>query len=103
MRNYEAMVIVDGRLEEGEIQKAVDRFVTSIAESGGEVGNVDRWGNRRYAYEIDHQNEGYYVVIDFRAPEEAVDRLKRLLQISDEVIRGKIVRLEEEQKAKAAG
>ena len=92
MRNYEAMVIVDGRLEEGDIQKAVDRFVASIGETGGEVGTVDRWGTRRFAYEINHQNEGYYAVVAFKAPEEAVDRLKRLLQISDEFIRGKIVR-----------
>jgi small subunit ribosomal protein S6 len=103
MRNYEAMVIVDGRLEEGDIQKAVDRFVTSIGETGGEVGTVDRWGSRRFAYEINHQNEGYYIVVAFKAPEDAVDRLKRLLQISDEFIRGKIVHLEEEQVAKAAG
>jgi small subunit ribosomal protein S6 len=103
MRNYEAMVIVDGRLEEGDIQKAVDRFVTSIGETGGEVGTVDRWGTRRFAYEINHQNEGYYLVVAFKAPEDAVDRLKRLLQISDEFIRGKILHLEEEQVAKAAG
>jgi small subunit ribosomal protein S6 len=103
MRNYEAMVIVDGRLEEGDIQKAVDRFVASIGEVGGEVGSVDRWGTRRFAYEINHQNEGYYAVIDFRAAEEAVDRLKRLLQISDEFIRGKILNLEGVQEAKAAG
>jgi small subunit ribosomal protein S6 len=103
MRNYEAMVIVDGRLEEGDIQKAVDRFVTSIGETGGEVGTVDRWGSRRFAYEINHQNEGYYIVVAFKAPEDAVDRLKRLVQISDEFIRGKILHLEAEQVAKAAG
>lgn len=92
MREYEAMVIVDARLEEGDIQKAVDRFVNAIGETGGEVDGVDRWGNRKFAYEIDHQREGYYFVTKFRAAEDAVDRLKRLLLISDEFIRGKIVR-----------
>lgn len=92
MRNYEAMVIVDARLEEGDIQKAVDRFVTAISESGGEVAGVDRWGVRRFAYEIDHRNEGYYFVANFSAPEDAIEKLKRLLQISDEFVRGKIVR-----------
>jgi small subunit ribosomal protein S6 len=91
MRKYEAMVIVDARLEEGDIQKAVDRFLGVIAEAGGEVTGVDRWGNRRFAYEIDHQNEGYYFVTIFNAPEDAVDKLRRVLQISDEFIRGKIV------------
>ena len=95
MRDYEAMVIVDARLEEGDIQKAVERFVESIGEAGGQVGTVDRWGNRRFAYEIDHQNEGYYFVAPFRASEDAIEPLKRSIQISDELIRGKIVRLPE--------
>ena len=94
MRNYEAMVIVDARLEEGDIQKAVDRFTEAIGEVGGEVGGVDRWGVRKFAYEINHQKEGYYFIANFTAPEDAVDRLKRLLQISDEFIRGKILQPE---------
>lgn len=91
MRKYEAMVIVDSRLDEGDIQKAVDRFLESIRETGGEVGGVDRWGTRRFTYEINHQNEGYYFVTTFNAPENAIERLRRFLQISDEFIRGKIV------------
>ena len=105
MRDYEAMVIVDARLEEGDIQKAVDRFTTTITETGGKVGKVDRWGNRRFAYEINHQHEGYYFVVEFSAPEAAIEQLKRLLQISDEYIRGKILRPEgaqPEQKAAAS-
>ena len=94
MRDYEAMVIVDARLEEGEIQKAVEKFTSVITETGGTVGKVDRWGNRRFAYEIAHQHEGYYFVVEFSATEATVEQLKRTLQISDEFIRGKIVRPE---------
>ena len=91
MRDYEAMVIVDASLEEGDIQKAVDRFLEVVTESGGTVGTVDRWGVRRFAYEIAHKNEGYYFVANFRAPEDVVEKLRRTLQISDEFIRGKIL------------
>jgi small subunit ribosomal protein S6 len=94
MRRYEAMVIVDARLDEGDQQKAVDRIVGVITDSGGRVSKVDRWGVRRFAYEIAHQREGYYFVADFTAPEETVDSLKRTIQISDEFIRGKVVRPE---------
>lgn len=94
MRDYEAMVIVDARLEEGDIQKAVDRFLGGVTDSGGEVVGVDRWGLRKFAYEIGHQNEGYYFVTTFKASSETVDKLKRTLQISDEYIRGKIIRPE---------
>ena len=94
MRNYEAMVIVDAALEEGDIQKAVDRFSTAVTELGGEVTKVDRWGVRRFAYEIAHKNEGYYFVAGLKLPEDSIDRLRRMLQISDEYIRGKVVRPE---------
>jgi small subunit ribosomal protein S6 len=94
VRRYEAMVIVDARLEEGDRQKAVDKVVGVISDAGGQVANVDRWGVRRFAYEIAHQREGYYFVADFTAPEDTVDTLKRTIQISDEYIRGKIVRPE---------
>jgi small subunit ribosomal protein S6 len=94
MRKYEAMVIVDARLDEGDQQKAVDRILGIITDAGGRVNKVDRWGVRRFAYEIAHQREGYYFVADFTAPQETVDSLKRTFQISDEFIRGKVVRPE---------
>ena len=92
MRTYEAMAIVDARLEEGDIQKAVDRLLKVITDAGGEIDHVDRWGVRRFAYEIDHQREGYYFVANFRAERDAVERLNRTLQIGDEFVRGKVVR-----------
>ena len=93
MRTYEAMVIVDARLEEGDIQKAVDKFVATIGDVGGALSNLDRWGNRRFAFEIAHQHEGYYFVATFTAPETSIDTVKRMVQISDEFVRGKIVQL----------
>ena len=94
MRKYEALVIIDASLEEGEIQKAVDRFSTAVTDSGGELGVVDRWGIRRFAYEIDHKHEGYYFLANFNAPVDAIAQLERTIRISDEFIRGKIVRPE---------
>lgn len=101
MRDYEAMVIVDARLEEGDIQKAVDRFNGIITDSGGRVTKVDRWGVRRFAYEINHIKEGYYFVTTFQAGEDVVEPLNRLLLISDEFIRGKILQPEGKDAPKA--
>ncbi len=94
MRPYEVMVIFDSGLEEDAIRAVLDRVTSLVQAQGGRPGRVDRWGKRRFAYEINHQYEGYYFVTTFTAPEDAVDRLKRTLQISDEFIRGKIVRPE---------
>jgi small subunit ribosomal protein S6 len=90
--SYEAMVIVDAGLEEGDIQKAVDRFLSVVTDSGGEVSSVDRWGVRRFAYEIDHKNEGYYFVTSFQASPDTVQKLNQTLRIADEFVRGKILR-----------
>jgi small subunit ribosomal protein S6 len=94
VRSYEAMVIVDGRLEEGDIQRAVDKFLGVITDGGGQVAGVDRWGVRRFAFEIDHQDKGYYFVANFSASEDVIVKLNRTLQISDEFVRGKIMRPE---------
>lgn len=94
MRAYEALVIVDSALEEADIEQAIERFLEVIKTSGGEVTAVDKWGTRRFAYEIDHRKEGYYFVASFRAEDKVVDDLKRTVQISDEFIRSKIVRPE---------
>ena len=56
------------------------------------MSGFDRWRNRKIAYEINHLKEGYYFITRFSAAEDVVDRLKRLLLISDEFIRGKIIR-----------
>lgn len=94
MRTYEAMVIVDSSLEEGDVQKAVDRFLGIVTDSGGTLGAVDRWGVRKFAYEIDHKNEGYYFVAGFSATQDTIEQLNQTLRVSDEFIRGKIIRPE---------
>lgn len=94
MRSYEALVIVDSALEEGEIQKAVDRFGAAITDAGGELAGIDRWGTRRFAYEIAHKHDGYYFLANFSAPEDAIAKLERTIRISDEFVRGKITRPE---------
>ena len=92
MRNYEAMVIVDPRLEEPAIQQAVDKF-TKVIETKGEVAKIDTWGRRRLAFEINHLNEGHYVVASFKAEASLIQELDRLFEIGEEYIRAKIVRV----------
>lgn len=86
------MVIVDPRLDDAAIDQAVSRF-TSAIEAKGELLNTDVWGRRKFAYEIDHLNEGYYVVAGFRASGELTEELDRLFGIGEEYLRAKVVRL----------
>jgi small subunit ribosomal protein S6 len=93
MRPYEVMVILDAGLDEEVIRATVDRTTDLITARGGILGKVDRWGKRRFAYELHHKNEGYYVVIEATAEPAVMAELARMLRLADEVIRHKIIRL----------
>jgi small subunit ribosomal protein S6 len=91
-RQYEVMLILDPRLDDANIQQAVDRYVGVISQRGGEATKVDHWGRRKFSYEINHLNEGYYVVADVAAEPATMTELDRVLGLADELIRHKIVR-----------
>lgn len=93
MRPYEVMLIFDASLEEETIRAAVDRYAEFIRTRGGNPGRVDRWGKRRFAYELRHRWEGYYVVLEATAEPAVMDELHRMLSLADEVIRHKVVRI----------
>jgi small subunit ribosomal protein S6 len=93
MRLYEVMVIFHSGQEAEAIQAAVRRFGSVVSEREGSVSRVDEWGRRRFAYEMEHHKDGIYVVMELTATAEAVQELDRVLSISDEVVRHKIVRL----------
>jgi small subunit ribosomal protein S6 len=84
------MLILPAEADESVIGQAVDRITKVVAESGGAVGNVDRWGRRRLAFEIAKQNEGYYVVVEFTAEPAVITELERTLHLADEVLRFKV-------------
>jgi small subunit ribosomal protein S6 len=102
LREYECMFILPADADEALVGTAVDRIAKIVATDGGSIGNIDRWGRKRLAYEIAHQNEGYYVVVRFEAEATAQAELDRTLNLADEVIRHKVLLLPERAKAKAS-
>ncbi len=95
MRPYEVMVIFDADLEEEAIRAAVDRSTQLIQSKGAELGYVDYWGKRRFAYRLKHRWEGVYVVFQAKSDPAAMDELNRTLSLSDEVLRHKVLRIPE--------
>jgi small subunit ribosomal protein S6 len=94
MRTYELMIITHGGLDEAAVQRVIERFTKLIADQGGSIDKVDHWGKRQFAYEIDHMQEGYYTVIDFKVGTDGLNELDRQLRLADEVVRHKVVRPE---------
>lgn len=93
MNKYEALFILSPTLEEEKRNVAIERF-KAIVETNGEVVNVDEWGSRKLAYEIEKQKEGYYVLMEFNADPNLPKELERNFRISDFVMRFMVTRKE---------
>lgn len=98
-RVYELMVIIDASLDDDVIDAQVKRVAELVAQRGAEVRSEDRWGKRRFAYEINHQQEGYYVVYELVGG-SGLDQLERSLRLADEVVRHKLLRIPEREAAR---
>ena len=92
MRAYELMVILDPNLEERTVQPSLDTYLNVVRNDGGSVDNVDIWGRRRLAYEIDKNAEGIYAVVTLQAESATVKELDRQLTLNESVLRTKVIR-----------
>jgi len=93
MRSYELMVIHRYDMAEPDVRSSVAEIEQAITAREGSVTNTDFWGKRRFAYEINHMNEGYYSVITFDGEVDLQQTLDRSLSLLDSVVRHKIVRV----------
>jgi len=94
MKKYELMFIVKAADEE-VIKAAIEMVKATIEKIGGAIDKEDEWGKRALAYEVKHQTEGYYVVIDFQAEPAEIKELDRVIKIHEEIIRHIIVKLDD--------
>jgi small subunit ribosomal protein S6 len=92
MRRYELMVILDPELEERTVAPSLDKFLNVIRKGGGNVENVDIWGRRRLAYEINKKSEGIYAVVDMTTEPADAKELDRQLNLNESVLRTKLMR-----------
>jgi small subunit ribosomal protein S6 len=95
MHQYEMMVILDPEIDERTVAPSLDKFLGVIRNDGGTIENVDIWGRRRLAYEINKKSEGIYAVVTFLATSAATQELDRQLKLSEAVMRTKVLRAEE--------
>ena len=92
MRPYEVMVIFDPDTEERSVQPTLEQYLTVITAGGGTVDNLDIWGRRRLAYEIQRKSEGIYAVINLTAQPDDVKELDRQFRINESIMRTKVIR-----------
>ena len=100
MNRYEMIYIIDADLEETARKELIEKVSALITNNGGEIEKVDEtWGKRKLAYAIDYKTEGWYVLVNFKAPAELPRELERNLQINESVLRYLVVKLEEKRSA----
>ncbi len=89
---YDLNVILDPNLNETQVQTEKDAVVSQVERAGGEILEVDEWGNKRLAYEIRKGREGYYIIYNLRLPLEAPKVVENNLRLRDNVMRVLVTR-----------
>ncbi|TCJ00590.1 MULTISPECIES: 30S ribosomal protein S6 [Aeromicrobium] len=92
MRPYELMIILDPDLDERTVAPSLETYLNLVRQDGGSVENVDVWGKRRLAYEINKKSEGIYAVVNLTATPATVKELDRQLTLNESVVRTKVLR-----------
>ena len=91
MNKYELAVAVSAKIEDDERAATIDKVKAYVERFGGQITNIDEWGKRRLAYEINDEAEGYYVLYTFNSVPSFPHEFERRLRIADGVLRSLVV------------
>lgn len=92
MKAYELLYFVAPNIEESAREAVTKRIENAVAQGNGTIDNVENWGKRKLAYEINGLNDGDYTLVDFHANPADIAELDRVLRITDAVVRHMIVK-----------
>ncbi|MBU1320199.1 MAG: 30S ribosomal protein S6 [candidate division Zixibacteria bacterium] len=87
MKLYETGIILDPQLEESQFDKEIEQFESLITTNGGKIVDVNRWGIRRLAYEINKKQQGFYVFIQFEGDGTIPSKLEKAFLLNENVVR----------------
>ncbi|MBQ1870855.1 MAG: 30S ribosomal protein S6 [Lachnospiraceae bacterium] len=96
MKKYELALVLNAKLEDDARSAKLEKIKEMIAHFGGTITNVDDWGKKKLAYEIQKMSEGFYYFIQFDAAATTPAELEERLRIEENVIRYLCVRQDEE-------
>ena len=96
MKKYELALVVSAKVEDEVREATVQKAKDAITSLGGQITNVDDWGKKQLAYEIQKMNEGFYYFIQFDADPAMPGQLEQRLRIMDNVLRYLVVKAEED-------
>ena len=91
MKSYEMLYIIEGSLSEEQKGALVDKVSSIVESNGGKELEVEKWGDRKFAYPINYKTEGYYCLVKFKAEVNCIKPISDLLNITENVVRHIIV------------
>ena len=95
MNKYELAVIVSAKIEDEARANTIEKVKEYITRFGGTITNVDEWGKRRLAYEIQKMKEGFYYFIKFESDSNCPNEVEKNIRIMEDVIRYLCIRQDE--------
>ena len=95
LRDYELVFIVSPDVSDGSFETIIDSVSQFVTNKGGTIADVERWGKRRLAYPIKHLLEGQYVMARFNMNPMWSKELEASLQISEDILRHLLIRLDD--------
>ena len=93
MTKYEMLYILDATLADDAKDGIIKKIEDLVVANGGVVEKTDRWGVRKLQYPINYKSEGFYVLMTFEAEKTFVEELKRVIGITDGIIRRLITKI----------
>jgi small subunit ribosomal protein S6 len=87
MKLYETTVIYDPGLEEARINEEVEKVTQPITQAGGEVIEVQRWGKKKLAYNINKRRDGTYIHVKHKSPATLIAEMDRRFRLNESVLR----------------
>ena len=92
MNKYELVVVVSAKLEEEERAAEIEKVSNLVTRFGGTITDVEEWGKKKLAYEIQKMHEGFYYFIQFEADAQCPAEVEQHVRIMDNVLRYLVVR-----------
>lgn len=96
MNKYELALVLNAKIEDDERAALLERVKEYITRFGGEISDIDEWGRKQLAYEIQKMREGFYYFIHFTSAPEAPAQIEENIRIIDGVLRFLCIRMDEE-------
>lgn len=94
MRKYEIMILIDPDTDDRQVAPMIEKHLETITNDGGTIDNIDVWGKRKLAYDINKKSDAFYVVINLTAEPHSVQEMDRLMTINEQIVRTKVMRPE---------